>query len=157
MLCAGFGVESLFINWATVISWSLRLFFYMFGPWMKVLDIFVISSFYKIDDELKESGTTNEPVIEKIFQTKRLIYGRQLAQRAFEDGMKLKDLRAQKFGKYSELIPSTGSFQYRDIALPESYAVPYEEKEDPNKVEVNIPGQKLCGNMIHTTWVKGNV
>lgn len=155
LLSAFLGLASLFVNWARVISWSLRLFFCLFGPWMKFLDVYFVSKYYKTDAELMESKTTSEPQLEKIFQTKQLIGAKVLARRAFEDGMKLKDMRAQKFGEYSETIPVLAAFQHDDVPLPESYAEAYVEDESVTKEHETVPGQKLCGCMIHTTWVEG--
>ena len=60
-------------------------------------------------------------------------------------------MRIYRFGKYSEEVPDTSLTRYPDAPRPESFAVSSAQGSNEllcDNIVVDIPGQKLGGNMI---------
>jgi len=144
----------LFVPWFWCIKWGSRIFVWtIFGPWMKLLDIYYFSLIKPESDEerqfreqaqkLKESLSTKEAVIE--------------ARLLRENTKKMRDMQKYMFGRYALRIPVIKQDRYADMPLGESFATPYKEKDftlaqlamqEAGFRTTRIPGQTLDGDMI---------
>lgn len=119
----------------------------IFGPWMKLLDIYS----YKFKEMIGD-----EDVWEKIQKARSLEAKSEMRVRK-ENAKKMKTMKKHMFGKYSVSIPTLKLERYADIPLPESFATPYQTKElslaelamvEAGYKRTRVPGQNLVGEMI---------
>eukprot|EP00523_Entomoneis_sp_CCMP467_P008491 CAMPEP_0168738488 /NCGR_PEP_ID=MMETSP0724-20121128/10959_1 /TAXON_ID=265536 /ORGANISM="Amphiprora sp., Strain CCMP467" /LENGTH=1081 /DNA_ID=CAMNT_0008785833 /DNA_START=7 /DNA_END=3252 /DNA_ORIENTATION=+ len=144
----------LFVPWFFLIQWTARILVWaLFGPWMKLVDIFYVS---KLDDY------TEEELMQQRLESRkkrRLATATALAEARIkrEDAMKLKAMKAYYFGKYITRVPVLKEDRYVDTPCLESHALPF--KPDPLPLSelamqeagyhrTRIPGQHLVGSMI---------
>ena len=142
---------------ARVVAWTLL------GPWMKLLDIYFVRSWYKNSEELfelveqgVEEPEPDLPNFESILQGDALVKMSRSGRLVAEKALKLKDMRDHIFGHYCEFIPFMDDSRYPSIPLPESTAEPCkpapEEKKEVEKKEGKLAkfvhSQKLRGTMI---------
>ena len=123
----------LFLPVNAILLWVCRILAWtLLGPWMKLVDIYWIHSWYKTSDELADlaqQGVQDPgpdlPNYNAVLQSgwlKDMAYnGRLVAEHA----LKLKDMRDYRFGRYSEFIPALDESQYPSIPLPQSTAEPF--------------------------------
>merc|ERR1719203_565118 len=116
-------IISFFLPWQIIGRWSARLFFWSFGPWMKILDLYVVQDYYKTDAQLMKTKEYYKPNFDSFFETEKMRFFNKRAKIATEDAFKLKDMRIYRFGKYSEEVPDTSLTRYPDAPRPESFAV----------------------------------
>ena len=166
----GFGANFLVVNcfvaaviwWFVpvhiIFHWVLRILAWTFlGPWMKLLDIFVVHKWYKTSEELYalvESGVEelepNLPDFNKFldneFFAEKMHTGRLLK----ENAMKLKAMREHVFGEYSEFIPIfDDNGRYRNVPCPESSASPYVRPQTASVPEHDSESTKsLTGKLV---------
>jgi hypothetical protein len=96
LITAGFlvaGLLSLFLPWAFILTWTGRLVVWaFFGPHMKLVDLFLRSS--------SKKDVTLRKLVER-FHEQSIV-----ARLRREEAVKLKDIKATAFGKYSIQVPS---------------------------------------------------
>jgi hypothetical protein len=149
-------IVSVFIPWFWIIKWSSRLVAWtIFGPWMKLLDVFYFST-------LKPETETEKKLREQQEKLKRRLATTELASQARqkrEDAAKLKVMKKYMFGKFGIKVPVLKEDRWSDRPLPESSATPYSAKslslaqlamQEAGYNRTRIPGQNLIGNMIPT-------
>jgi hypothetical protein len=114
-----------------------------------------VHSWYETKDELMErirkgddSGPTL-PDFDSLLESDTLLKlghsGRVLAEESF----KLKDMREELFGYYSETIPKADSSRYPSVPLQVSTAkVTLDNQVGEDHHWYHVPGQKLQGTMI---------
>jgi hypothetical protein len=141
--------------------WVLRFFvFLVFGPLMKLVDIFYVHRWFATKDELlarirngemgmKESDLPDfDSLLEsKIFST-MIHMGRVKAEELY----KLRDMRMLMFGSFSELIPFLDNSRRPCIPLPHSTAIrttQWDSSLTDSGKGYHVPGQMMSGNMIH--------
>jgi len=144
----------LFIPWFFIMKWSARAVVWIgFGPWMKLVDIYVIQKRKRLTEE--ELAAKRE--LER--QMRREATAGLLAEARIkrENAAKLKAMKKYMFGKFIIRVPVLKEDRYRDTPLPASVAVPYKPDKLPlSEVAMQeagynrkrIPGQHLVGDMI---------
>jgi hypothetical protein len=147
-------IVCMFVPWFFLIQWTARIIVWtIFGPWMKLVDIFYIS---KIKPETEEERITRE---QQEKQQRRLAtsLAAKEARLARENVAKMRDMKRVMFGKFSMKIPTLKMDRYSDRPLPESSATPYQEKaltlaelamQEAGYNRIRLPGQTLVGDMI---------
>lgn len=142
-----------FIPWFFVIKWVSRIVVWtIFGPWMRLVDIYVVSKEPLSEQEEQEK--------QRIRREKRYLKHTEavgIARIKREDAIKLKAMKKYMFGKFIIRVPVLKEDRYRDHPLPESSAKPY--KPDPRTLselameevgyrKTRLPGHHLKGDMI---------
>lgn len=141
----------------TVVLWIARLLVVLFlGPWMKLVDIFWVHTWYETKDELIdriERKDYQEPSVpdfdswlESDFFRRMVHSGRIVAETALKE----KDMREKLFGPYCETVPKYDASRFPSVPLPQSSATPTKQRNahwDHNMI-YHIPGQMLEGSMI---------
>lgn len=147
-------IVCLFVPWFFLIRWTARIVVWtIFGPWMKLVDIFYVS---QIKPETDDERMTRE---QREKQQRRLAtsMAAKQARLARENVAKMRDMKCAMFGRFSMKIPLLKMDRYIDRPLPESSAVPYKEKamtlaelamQEAGYNRVRLPGQTLVGDMI---------
>jgi hypothetical protein len=141
----------------------------VFGPWMKLVDVWWVRKYYRTRDELLRHGvpeTTDEMkediasrpnILEPLLQANWLETMANRGRIVIEENVKLRDFREKFFGKYSENLPLFDFSRYPNIPLSTSYARPSDIATNDkfnNAVSENstcwtsVYGQKLHGEMI---------
>ena len=162
---------------AFVIRMTLRVLVWMiFGPQNKLIDSTWILPYYRTREQLLADGIpeTVEEMREDILSRPNIFYpiltskwvhemGKS-GRIVVEDNLKLQAAREARFGKYSETVPAVDSSRFASVPQSSSFAQPYVSpgQENVTKVEgsyqdlspetkkwYKVPGQKLCGNIIH--------
>mmetsp|Transcript_27095 Transcript_27095/g.30920 ORF Transcript_27095/g.30920 Transcript_27095/m.30920 type:complete len:1030 (-) Transcript_27095:480-3569(-) len=137
------GILTLILPWKFILKWTSRIVVYgFFGPHMKLIDISL------------RYNNKRERAINKLMEN--FDVKSHLARLRREEAIKLKDIKAIAFGKFSTLVPSLNLARHYDRPLPESWAkirrdiVKCKElslRGIPNK-NPYFPGQQLYGTMI---------
>lgn len=156
--CFILGVLLIVLPWGKVIFWICRIAVWgLFGPWMKLFDIYFIMPNYKTILEASEEDIKEPFNVERLFQTPEMMKLAQIARIASEDALKLKTMRQYLYGKYSVVVPDYDSSRFPSIPLPDSTARTFKERTKTKTYqylsdveEHHIPGQRLRGRMIHT-------
>mmetsp|Transcript_37634 Transcript_37634/g.82419 ORF Transcript_37634/g.82419 Transcript_37634/m.82419 type:complete len:1040 (+) Transcript_37634:105-3224(+) len=143
--CIGLGVCLFILPTMLLLHWLFRILVWGLGPWMKFLDLFLVSSVaYEDADERRRQQERTLRDIAKDFQAMS-----RDARVQGEDAFKLKALRMLRFGQYIAKVPERNITRHYDYPLAESFARPYTKKKvkgwEDRKVQ---PGQKLHGRMI---------
>eukprot|EP00536_Pseudo-nitzschia_multiseries_P015431 jgi/Psemu1/246838/estExt_Genewise1.C_8860010 len=144
----------LFVPWFWCIKWGSRIFAWtIFGPWMKLLDIYYFSLIKPETDEERQRREEMERLRQKLATTEAIMETRIVR----ENAAKAKAMKRYMFGRYALRIPILKQDRYVDMPLAESFATPYEERnfslaelamQEAGKNRVRIPGQTLVGDMI---------
>jgi hypothetical protein len=144
----------LFVPWFFLMRWTSRIIVWVvFGPWMKLVDVFYVS---KLKPETEEERILRE---EKERQDRRLLTSQAAheARQVRENAAKMRDMKQFMFGKFAMKVPILKQDRYCDVPLPESSAAPYEQKaltlaalamQEAGYNRVRLPGQTLVGDMI---------
>ena len=143
-----------FVPWFFLIQWTSRIVVWLlFGPWMKLVDVFYISKLKpltKAELNAQEAQTRQE-------RKDRTADAALRAKITREDTTKLKAMRKHMFGKFIFKVPILKVDRFRDIPLPSSSATPYIESSLPlselamkeaGKNRTRVTGQLLTGRMI---------
>lgn len=151
--CGVLSIVFFFVPWFFVIKWISRIVIWaVFGPWMKLVDIYVIGK-----EPLSEEEEKKKQMIDKEKRYMKHIKAVQAARIQRENGTKLKAMKKHMFGKYVIRIPVLKEDRYRDHPLPESSAAPYKldsrslselAMEEVGYRRTRVPGQHLEGDMI---------
>jgi hypothetical protein len=148
------GVAFLFVPWLWILKWSARFTVWsIFGPWMKIVDIYFYSKIRPLsDDELEEREELQK--IQRQELTSKAASENRIKR---ENAAKLRDMKKYMFGKFISRVPTIKADRYRDVPLPESQAVPYKPKplslaqlamKEAGYKRTRLPGQHLEGDMI---------
>jgi len=147
-------IISLFIPWFWCLKWGSRIFVWtIFGPWMKLVDIYYFSLIEPETEEQRQRRQKAEKIAHKLTHTDAVTQARILR----ENTAKLKSMKRYMFGKYALRVPILKQDRYADIPLAESFATPYREKDfslaelsfqEAGYNRKRIPGQTLVGDMI---------
>jgi len=143
-----------FIPWFFIIKWTSRLFVWsLFGPWMKLVDIYYVSTLDDFTEEdLKEQRLKSR-------EQRRLATAAAISEARIkrENAMKLKAMKRYMFGKYISRVPVLKEDRYVDHPLLDSYAVPYKPAplplaevamQEAGYNRTRLPGQHLVGSMV---------
>jgi len=134
-----FGILFLFFPLTTIFFYLLKiLFFTLFGPWMKLIDIYILQN------EARNDRKKSDFIVEQVKHWRKNA----------EHAAKMKEMRVLRHGKYIISIPSLYIPRYYDCPSFESSAKPMSlcqsilcSKESEEKASI-IPGQNLHGLMI---------
>jgi len=149
-------VVCLFVPWFWLMKWTSRVIVWtVFGPWMKLVDMFYISRTKPETEEERKLREEAEKIKRKLANTEAANQARQIR----ENTKKMKVMKKYMFGKYAMRVPILKQDRYLDVPLPESSATPYKEKEftlaelamqEAGYNRTRVPGQTLEGDMIPT-------
>jgi hypothetical protein len=157
LTCIVLGVTCLFIPWRFCILWSSRILVWvLFGPWMKLVDIFYYRKLEQLtDEELEEQYEQSKKNMAEAY---KLIVKRARINK--ENVKKIKAMKTYLFGKFISEVPILKTERFRDTPLPESTATPHRPKkltvaelamQEVGTNRIKIPGQSLAGDMIPMT------
>ena len=143
-----------FVPWFFIIKWSSRLVVWtLFGPWMKLVDVYYWSKLKPLSQSEREEKLR----VEREKHRKRFSAALSAARVKQEEIVKLKVMKKYLFGKFIVRVPVLKEDRYRDSPLPESMAVPYVHDrrplaelamDDVGYHKIRLPGQHLEGHMI---------
>jgi hypothetical protein len=143
-----------FVPWFFLFRWAARLTVWtLFGPWMKLVDIYYVSKIKPLTAEELEQKKFRDRE-RRFLQTKAAVAE---ARKKREEQLKLKDMKRHLFGKYITRVPVLKEDRYRDLPTPDSYAKPYVTgsiplselaMQDAGYHKDRLPGQHLVGHMI---------
>ncbi len=152
-------IACMFVPWFWLIKWTSRFVVWtLFGPWMKLLDIYYFSLINPETEEERQRRERADKLKRKLATTEAASKARVIR----EDAAKLKVMKKYMFGKFAMRIPILKQDRYPDIPLPESTATPFMQKEfslaelamqEAGYHRTRIPGQTLVGDMIPTIAV----
>jgi hypothetical protein len=150
--CVMLATLSLILPVSTMFLWICRIGVWgLFGPWMKVVDMVWIHSWYQTSDELladiQRGGVIapNLPNGDAILHSnwfRKMIHS---GRRATEEACQLKEWRAHLFGPYSAQVPSYDASRFSAIPLSTSTASPADSETsstDPLHC-YPVPGQRV--------------
>jgi hypothetical protein len=156
-------VGCLFVPWFLIIRWTARIIVWtLFGPWMKLVDVFYVSTLKPETEEEMKAREMREKIERRLATTKAASEARQVR----ENAKKMKDMKKFMFGKFAMKVPILKQDRYSDRPLPESSASPYEHKaltlaelamQEAGYNRTRLPGQNLAGDMIPTVSCSGAV
>jgi hypothetical protein len=144
----------LFVPWFFLLKWISRLIVWtLFGPWMKLIDVYYLSQIKPLTEE--EILLKREQEREK----RRMLLSAAVKEARIkrENVSKLKAMKQYMFGRFITRVPVLKEDRYSDIPLPDSSATPYRPKPTPLSVlameesgyrRTRVPGQHLVGDMI---------
>lgn len=154
--CMVLSVVSLFVPWFFFVRWTSRIIIWtVFGPWMKLADIYYWTPIENMT--LEEIAKQKEE--RKKLRQKYLTEAVEKARIERERAQKLKAMKKFLFGKFIMKVPVLKEDRHCDFPLPESSAVPYSPKplalaelamKEAGYHRIRIPGQHLEGDMIPT-------
>ena len=146
----------LFVPWFWIMRWSARIVVWtVFGPWMKLLDVFYFSTLKPETEEESMLRQQRERLQRKLVTTEAASKARQIR----EDAAKMREMKKYLFGKFGIKVPGLKQDRYADRPLSQSYATPYEQKsltlaelamQEAGYNRTRLPGQNLVGHMIPT-------
>lgn len=152
--CLILSVGCVFVPWFFLIRWTSRIVVWtVFGPWMKLVDIYYWSPMENMSEEELAEAKQKRKDLRKKFLAEQI----ENARIAREDAKKLKTMKKYMFGKFIMKVPVLKEDRWQDIPLPESTAVPYAANKlglaelamkEAGYRRTRIPGQQLEGNMI---------
>jgi hypothetical protein len=147
-------IISLFVPWLWCLKWGARIFAWtVFGPWMKLVDIYYVSLIKPETDEQRERRKKAEKLAQQLSHTETVIQARITR----ENIKKTKSMKQYMFGKYALRVPILKQDRYQDTPLTESFATPFREKnfslaelamQEAGYNKRRVPGQTLVGDMI---------
>jgi C2 domain len=159
--CIIFASAWCMLSLSTAVQWILRLlFFVVFGPWMKLVDIVYVHRWFATKDELLARIRNGEvltkecdlPDFDGLLENKTFSTMIHMGRVKAEELYKLRDMRMLLFGHYSELIPFVENSRFPNIPLPQSTAIHTTELDvtfSDNSRGYHVPGQLLSGSMFH--------
>ena len=143
-----------FVPWFFIIHWSARVFVWvLFGPWMKLVDIYVIKATKPLTAE-EQASKREADRLKRKEATSALLAEARIKR---ENAAKLKAMKKYMFGKFITKVPVLKEDRYRDTPLPDSTAVPYKAEllplsevamQEAGYNRKRVPGQHLVGDMI---------
>lgn len=141
----------------TILVWITRILLWgLLGPWMKLIDIYWVHSWFETKEELlkrAEEGTDLEPrvpnlnpLLESDMLRKMGRKGRIMAENSY----KKKDMRDHMYGCYCEIVPKADSSRYPSVPSPQSTASPVPEHAVQQLEEIwyHVPGQLLDDSVV---------
>jgi hypothetical protein len=142
-----------------VLQWYLRFITWLFlGPWMKWLDDRYFGSWYETKENLLQridsdqfDGSIGVPNFDPVLSNETFRKITEQGRMQVEDLCKLRDMRTFRFGSYSVKVPNLDNSRTQSIPLPESTAEITKEDAKSLNVLCHLPGQRLYGDMIHST------
>mmetsp|Transcript_45291 Transcript_45291/g.54934 ORF Transcript_45291/g.54934 Transcript_45291/m.54934 type:complete len:584 (+) Transcript_45291:1572-3323(+) len=157
LTCIALGVACLFIPWRFCILWSSRILVWvLFGPWMKLIDIFYYRKLEQLtDEELQAQIEQNK---NRQAEAYRLIAKQARIDK--ENAKKVKAMKKYLFGRFISEVPILKTDRFRDTPLPDSTATPHRPRKftvaelamyEAGTNRIKIPGQSLKGDMIPMT------
>lgn len=144
--CVFLGIPLLFVPWAFLVRWLLRITVWTFlGPWMKLVDIFYIkrNQGEDYDEEAKEKR--KEELKAKYKEKLMAVSHSQIKK---EEALKLRDMRKFMFGNHIVRVPQFKEARHFDYPLSKSSATPYVTGQCEEDVVDRKIGQYLVGDMI---------
>mmetsp|Transcript_14215 Transcript_14215/g.21921 ORF Transcript_14215/g.21921 Transcript_14215/m.21921 type:complete len:1099 (-) Transcript_14215:32-3328(-) len=142
----GLGMCLLILPMPFLLYWTSKILVWtVFGPWMKFVDLFFLSSVaYENEAERQQLQEQTLRDIAKNFREMS-----RAARVQGEDAFKLKAMRILKFGQYIAKVPERNVTRHFDYPLPESTARLSSGKAVKGwKERKMLLGQKLHGRMI---------
>lgn len=126
---------NLFSRWVLrILAWSLL------GPWMKLIDIFWVHSWYRTKEELlaaidkgEENPHLDCPNFDSLLHHATLVQMGQEGRVAAENSLKLQDMRDLVFGHFCERVPAVDTSRFPSVPLPQSWAEPIREPAVPGQ------------------------
>jgi hypothetical protein len=152
--CFALSFVFFFLPWVFLLQWTARIIVWVvFGPWMKLVDVFYVSKIKPLTEEELEA---QKKAAEQLRLMKRKDAVRELRIQK-EDAAKLKAMKKIMFGKFVTRVPVLKQDRHQDFPLAESSATPY--KPEPHTLAelamkeagyhcTRLPGQHLVGDMI---------
>jgi hypothetical protein len=147
-------VASLLVPWFFVIRWTSRIFVWtLFGPWMKLVDIYYWSPM----ENMSQEEISKLKAVAKKMKEKYLAKRIEEARINRENALKLKDMKQFLFGKFIMQVPVLKDDRWVDYPLSESSATPFRPQEltfaevtmrEAGRHCVRVQGQNLEGDMI---------
>jgi hypothetical protein len=144
----------MFVPWFFLLKWGSRIIVWtVFGPWMKLVDVFYVSKIKPLSEA--EFALKREREREK--RRLALSIAAKEARIKRENTTKLKAMKKYMFGKFSVKVPVLKEDRYCDVPLPDSSAIPYDPKPTPLSElamaesgyhRTRLVGQHLVGDMI---------
>ena len=152
--CVLLSIICFFVPWFFLLKWTARITIWtIFGPWMKLVDIYYVSKIKPLTAE--EVEQKKRKVREQRFmQTQSAVAE---ARKKREEQTKLKDMKRHLFGKYITRVPVLKEDRYRDLPTALSHAEPFVKgskalsevaMQDAGYHKERLPGQHLVGHMI---------
>ena len=139
----------LFIPWAFIIRWLLRIVVWiLLGPWMALVDRFY---FRKQHSDQEMSDTEESDMIRKELKARAraVLESTSHFRLVQEQAKKLKDMTRFCFGKHLVRVPRFREELFTDYALPISSSEMYDAENAPNvRVAERFFGQSLRGDMV---------
>ena len=152
--CLLVSIIFLFVPWFFLLKWGSRaLVWILFGPWMKLVDVYYVSKIKPLTEEEHIERKEVERAKRRAVTSKAISEARVKR----EDAAKLKAMKKYLFGKFITRVPVLKEDRYRDMPMPESFAVPYKTKklklselamQEAGYHRTRLPGQHLAGDMI---------
>mmetsp|Transcript_13765 Transcript_13765/g.20289 ORF Transcript_13765/g.20289 Transcript_13765/m.20289 type:complete len:1086 (+) Transcript_13765:65-3322(+) len=149
-------VGCLFVPWFFLIRWTSRIIVWaLFGPWMKIVDIYYWKPMESMNDEERLKKKLEAKRVRKIVLKRQI----EEARIEREKAVKIKDMKTFLFGKYILKVPAVKGDRWWDVPLPDSSAVPYKAEKlalaelamkEAGYHRTRVPGQHLEGEMIPT-------
>lgn len=144
----------------TALLWTTRILVWAcLGPWMKLVDIYWVHSWYETKDELLQRIENNDDSDPKIPDFDILLESNWLMKMAItgritsEQSCKRKAMRNLIYGSYCEAVPKVDSSRYPSVPLPQSFAKPANLLESggtslSGESRYHVPGQMLVGGYM---------
>jgi hypothetical protein len=152
--CVLLSIICVFIPWFFIWKWTARIAVWtVFGPWMKLVDIYYVSKIKPLTAEETEQKKQKAREL-RFMQTQSAVAE---ARKKREEQIKLKDMKRCLFGKYTIRVPVLKEDRYRDLPTANSHAKPFVKGSqalsevamyDAGYHKDRLPGQHLVGNMI---------
>jgi len=152
--CVVLSVACLFVPWFFLIRWTSRIVVWVvFGPWMKLADVYYVSKIKPETAAEKKARKAKEKQMRKLATSEAAARAREKR----EDAAKLKQMKKYMYGKFATKIPVLKEDRYVDRPLAQSTATPYKLKamslaelamREAGYNRTRLPGQNLVGHMI---------
>jgi hypothetical protein len=143
-----------FVPWFFLLRWTARIVVWVvFGPWMKLVDVFYVSTLKPETDEERIEREQRE----KNERTKAKAKAADQARQIRENAAKMRDMKKVMFGKFAVKVGILKDDRYSDIPEGRSSATPHEQKaltlaelamQEAGYNRTRLPGQTLVGHMI---------
>jgi hypothetical protein len=143
-----------FLPWGLILKWTLRIVVWVtLGPWMKLIDVFLIDHVEEETDALKTER------MNKLQRERQKWLDQQKLEALIvrENVAKLRDFKQYMFGQHIIQVNTLKKDRYYDIPLPSSTSTPYDPgsksvgelaMQEAGYHRVRITGQQLVGDMI---------
>lgn len=143
-----------FLPWGLILKWTLRIVVWVtLGPWMKLVDIFLIDHVEEETDALMQERRN------KLQRERQKWLDQQKLEALIvrENVAKLRDFKQYMFGQHIIQVNTLKKDRYYDIPLPSSTSSPYDPgskslgevaMQEAGYHRIRITGQQLVGDMI---------